>query len=271
MIFQAFCTGQNETDVDLLTGRDPLDVSLRCSNPRERHHPPGASHSSRKSLKKDARHHNPAIPARARLLARSLEGSYMHKSLFFALAAVSGLLLTTTGALAASDYFLKIDDVKGEAKDGAVAGSTEVSSFSWGASNPSAAATTTGMGAGKASMQDLSVTREAAAAPRDAASGMPTGKRQHKPMMAMDDPSAAAVAPAAPDTSVRSVSVTIPEPGNATSQYLDRACANGEHIKEATLGGRGQQVRMSDVVVTACSAAGNERKYEMRGHVTLMK
>jgi type VI protein secretion system component Hcp len=196
----------------------------------------------------------------------------MHKSPFLALAAVSGLLLTTTGAFAASDYFLKIDDVKGEAKDRPAAGSTEVSSFSWGATNPSAAATTTGMGTGKVSMQDLSVTREAATAPRDAASGLPTGKRQHKPMMAMEDSSAAAAAaPAAEDTAVRSVSVTIPEPGNATSQYLDRACANGQHIKEATLGGRGQQFQMSDVVVTACSAAGKERKYEMRGHVTLMK
>jgi hypothetical protein len=125
-----------------------------------------------------------------------------------------------------------------------------------------------GMATGKVSMQDMHVTSTDAVVPRDAASGMATGKRQHKPMMAMDDSSTAA---AAADSSVRSVSVTIPGPGNATSQYLDRACASGEHIKEATLGGGGQKFQMNDVVVTACTAAGSDRKYEMRGHVTLMK
>jgi hypothetical protein len=61
--------------------------------------------------------------------------------------------------------------------------SSEVMSWSWGASNSGAftgsssasAGKSSGGGAGKVSVQDLSVTK------RDAASGLPTGKRQHKP------------------------------------------------------------------------------------------
>jgi hypothetical protein len=61
--------------------------------------------------------------------------------------------------------------------------STDVMSYSWGATNSGSftgssdtkAGKSSGGGAGKVSVHDMSVTK------RDAASGLPTGKRMHKP------------------------------------------------------------------------------------------
>ena len=54
---------------------------------------------------------------------------------------------------AASDFFLKIDGIKGESSDAVHSETIEVSSWSWGASNPST--TSSGGGTGKVSMQDF--------------------------------------------------------------------------------------------------------------------
>lgn len=54
---------------------------------------------------------------------------------------------------AASDYFLKIDGIKGESNDAVHSETIEISSWSWGASNP--ASTSSGGGTGKVSMQDF--------------------------------------------------------------------------------------------------------------------
>src|SRR5512141_65638 len=72
-------------------------------------------------------------------------------------AAVSTLLMAAAPALAASDYLLQLDPVKGEGKDAAAPQTIEVESFSWGVSNPSSASMGSGAGAGKVNMQDLSV------------------------------------------------------------------------------------------------------------------
>jgi type VI secretion system secreted protein Hcp len=54
---------------------------------------------------------------------------------------------------AASDYFLKIDGIKGESSDTNHRDEIEISSWSWGASNPVLASG--GGGTGKVSMQDF--------------------------------------------------------------------------------------------------------------------
>ena len=74
-------------------------------------------------------------------------------------AAVSSLLMAASPAFAASDYLLQLDPVKGESMETAAPQNIEVESFSWGASNPSSAATGSGAGAGKVNVQDLSVTK----------------------------------------------------------------------------------------------------------------
>ncbi len=55
---------------------------------------------------------------------------------------------------AASDYLLKLEGIKGESSDARYPGTIEVSSFSWGVSNP-ASTTAGGGGTGKASFQDF--------------------------------------------------------------------------------------------------------------------
>jgi len=58
----------------------------------------------------------------------------------------------------ASDYLLEIDGIKGESKDKAHPDTIEVSSFSWGMSNPGSFASGHGGGTGKVSFQDLHFT-----------------------------------------------------------------------------------------------------------------
>jgi type VI secretion system secreted protein Hcp len=169
-------------------------------------------------------------------------------------------------ALAASDVYLKIDGVDGESATASRSAPVEISSFSFGASNAASAQPSSGLGTGKVSVSDLSVTR--AVSPRDPQSGLPTGKRMHKPMatspVAGGDNSSTAA-------DVQTVSVVLPAAESNTSRSLDRACASGTHIKNAQLRSSAQQLSLSDVVVSSCAASSSERRYEFRGHVTLMK
>lgn len=196
----------------------------------------------------------------------------MDKRNFLAMTAVSALLAASP-VLAASDYYLKLGGVKGESTERAAASSIEVSSFSWGLSQGSSARAGSGAGAGKASMSDLSAT--AVVSPRDPASGQATGKRTHKPVAApTTDGQASSSGADVADSSVKSVKVVIPGASSASTQALDRACATGEHIKSAELGGkggRGERYQMTDVVVSSCDVTGNARHYELKGHVTLIK
>jgi type VI protein secretion system component Hcp len=160
---------------------------------------------------------------------------------------VSGVLLAATASLAASDYYIKFEGVDGESKTRARAETIELQSWSFGASQ-------TGV-----------------VSPRDSASGLATGKRQHKPMTVItpEATDARTAAPAAEE--IRTVTFAVPEPGNATSAQLARLCASGKHLKSAVLSGPDGRYQMNDVVVSSCAVQGNERKYELKGHVTLMK
>jgi len=162
---------------------------------------------------------------------------------------VSGALLAATASLAASDYYIKIEGVEGEATRSKPQ-TIELQSWSFGASN------------------------SAVVSPRDAASGLATGKRQHKPTMTMEagatTSSREAVAePAAAE--VRTVSFSVPEPGNDSTAELAKMCASGKHIKSAVLSSPSGRYQLQDAVITSCAVSGAERRYEFRGHVTLMK
>jgi type VI protein secretion system component Hcp len=165
---------------------------------------------------------------------------------FMTLATVCSSLLLAGPASAASDYLLEIDTIKGETSAVSPSKSIEVSSFSWGMS-------------------------QAVIAPRDAASGMATGKRQHKPMYAVaeEQPDARTVAPAT--DSIKTFSLTVAEPGNDTAAYLTQICASGKHIPRAVLTNGAERYELTDVMVTSCAVTGNQRKHELTGHVTLIK
>jgi hypothetical protein len=127
------------------------------------------------------------------------------------------------------------------------------------------------LGAGKVSMSDLSVTSNEArvVSPRDSASGLPTGKRMHKPVTS--SPVVGGDASASNSADLQTVSVVLPAAESGTSRALDRACASGTHIKNAELSNSAQRYAMTDVVVSSCSASSSERRYEFRGHVTLLR
>lgn len=172
---------------------------------------------------------------------------------------VSGVLLAATASLAASDYYLKIESVDGEATRSKPE-TIELQSWSFGASNP------------------------AVVSPRDAASGLATGKRQHKPVtitkplepstpLLRESPTkATAAAPATGAVAeVQTVTFSVPEPGDASTAELAKMCASGKHIKNAVLSSPSGRYQLQDAVITSCAVAGAERRYEFRGHVTLMK
>ncbi len=171
---------------------------------------------------------------------------------------VSGVLLAATASLAASDYYLKIEGVEGEATRSPQ--TIELQSWSFGASN------------------------SAVVSPRDAASGMPTGKRQHNPVtitkplepstpLLRESPTRpTATAPGtAAVAEVQTVIFSVPEPANASTAPLAKMCASGKHIKNAVLSSPSGRYQLQDAVITSCAVTGNERRYEFRGHVTLMK
>jgi len=172
---------------------------------------------------------------------------------------VSGVLLAATASLAASDYYLKIEGVEGESASRSPQ-TIELQSWSFGASNAGVVA------------------------PRDAASGMPTGKRQHgtvtitkplepsTPLLRESPTKATAAAPAAgAAANVQTVTFSVPEPGNDSTAALAKMCASGKHIKSAVLSSPNGRYQVQDAVITSCAVTGAERRYEFRGHVTLMK
>jgi type VI secretion system secreted protein Hcp len=76
----------------------------------------------------------------------------------------------------AVDIFLEIDGIKGESGDDKHKGTVEVLAWSWGLSNSGTFHSGAGGGAGKASMQDLSVTKYVDLASADLAYSCASGK-----------------------------------------------------------------------------------------------
>jgi hypothetical protein len=74
--------------------------------------------------------------------------------------------------------------------------------------------------------------------PRDAASGLPTGKRMHKPMLALADP--------------------LPT-GTVTIVVARGACVKGQHIPEVKLTTRKASYDLKDIDVLDCAAVGDDQ------------
>jgi type VI protein secretion system component Hcp len=167
--------------------------------------------------------------------------------------AVCGSIFIASAASAASDYLLKIEGVEGENSAQSGGGQIEVSSYSWG------------------------VNQQSAMSPRDVATGQASGKRQHKPVTVISatatTTTTATERAAAPEaTEQKTLSIVVPEPGNETTAQLVRMCATGKHIKKATLTGPDNaHYELENVLVSSCAVSGNQRKIELKGHVTLMK
>src|SRR5262245_51625428 len=114
----------------------------------------------------------------------------MRKSQIALAAILSGWMLGATPALGASDYLLQLDGVQGDSATKGHPAPIEISSWSWGASNPTSVGST-GMSAGKVNVQDMTVMSATAAttgvvAPRDPTTGQASGKRSAQPVASGD-------------------------------------------------------------------------------------
>lgn len=198
----------------------------------------------------------------------------MRKSLNAVAVALSGWMVGATPAVAASDYLLQLDGVRGESATKGRPAPIEISSWSWGTSNPTSVGST-GAGAGKVNVQDLSVTSAAAAttgvvSPRDAASGQASGKRSAQPVASSD--TAAATPPVG---TVSELTLRLREsPSRPSMGKPAGACVAGQHIDKVTLSSKGQSYELQDATVTSCDVSGGETVMKVRGktgHVTLLK
>lgn len=178
-------------------------------------------------------------------------------------AALSLLLMAVAPVLAASDYLLQLDTVTGEGK---APQNIEVESFSWGVSN-SASAPAVGAGTGKVNVQDLSVS--SVKAPRDASSGMVTGKRAAPVTSAAGPMDAVGPEPKVGD--VATFTVLVRESPSKSSTGKSGACASGTHFPKAVVVSQGKRYEFSDVFVTSCTVADGLARKEFKGHVTLLK
>jgi type VI protein secretion system component Hcp len=188
------------------------------------------------------------------------------------LAVASALAISAASAVAASDYLLEIKGVAGEAGATDTSQTIEISSFSWGASNPTSVGSS-GLSAGKASMQDMTVTAAGsqaatAQAVRESPTKVSTGKTA---AAAAGSPVGATAAPKVGD--MATVTVFFREsPTKSSTGKAGTACTKGEHIKEAVLTAQGQRYEMHDVVVSGCPVGADGRRgKELTGHVTLIK
>jgi type VI secretion system secreted protein Hcp len=78
--------------------------------------------------------------------------------------------------MAAVDYFLKIDGIKGESQDKSHKDEMDVQSFSWGMAQQGTAVKGGGMGAGKVAVSDLHITKQVDAASPKLLDACATGK-----------------------------------------------------------------------------------------------
>lgn len=169
------------------------------------------------------------------------------KRTFASIIATVASLAAAPSAFAASDYLLELDGVKGEASS-----SVEISSWSWGASNPGIAIDEPGV--------------RAAAAPRDAASGLATGKRTHKPIRVRGSADQAAggvnVASGDLDGDGRADfadTAGLPEVEQFTLTFdkatpkLMESCAKGTHFPKATIKMRTASFTLENATVVSCT------------------
>jgi hypothetical protein len=199
----------------------------------------------------------------------------MSKNGIVKFAVASALAFSAGSAIAASDYLLEIKGVAGESGATDTSQTIEISSFSWGTSNPTSVGSG-GLSAGKASMQGMTGAPAAAQSAavqtaRESGTGMATGKSAAPATAAAGGPADAAAAPPKVGD-MATVTVFYREsPTQMPPRKTSTACTKGEHIAEAVLTAQGQRYEMHDVVVTGCPVANGQRGKELTGHVTLIK
>ena len=123
----------------------------------------------------------------------------------------------------AVDMFLKIDDVKGESSDDAHKNEIDVISWAWGATQSGSAHMGGGAGAGKANVQDLSVTKY------------------------IDKSSPALIKLCCSGQHFRSAKLTVRKAGGAPLEYVIITLDEGL-VASVSTGGTGERDRLTETV-----------------------
>lgn len=197
-------------------------------------------------------------------------------------------------ALAASDYYLVIDGVEGEATT-----AIEVQSWSWGTSNSGAAARdsgprvtasqntqslrespTRGTLTASQNSQELRESPTRASTGRDVSRGQSTGQRSAGGVSVaagdLDGDGRADLTNLATLDEVGGFTLTL-APGPPETRAM---CVSGKHIKHAHLVGPQGVIDFEDLVISSCSGGGGAggmtmavsgTAKEFKGHVTLLK
>lgn len=189
-------------------------------------------------------------------------------------AAIAAAMTFGAASPALAGGYLKLGDIKGESTDKDHKGEIEVLSWSWGQTNSGGIHHGGGMGSGKVNVQDINVmTRPTAptadvrsgpagdldgdgraetSTPRDSATGMASGRRQHSPMTVRKT-----IDKASP------LLMRARAAGGLTATVPAGVCRVGARYPTAEFGTADGIYRLSDVTVTACTAAaGGDRPME---------
>jgi hypothetical protein len=132
----------------------------------------------------------------------------------------------------AEPALIKLGDVKGESGGKDHGNEIQVLSFSWGAD--------------AAQGNNIRNNRNEVVSPRDPASGLSTGKRQHKPAMTIVEPG---------KLEVPNLQVAEPAPsGSATLVVARGSVAKGQHIPMVKVTMRSRTYALQGVEVSDCTA-----------------
>lgn len=202
------------------------------------------------------------------------------RSVPFGILCSAAAMFIAAPAFAASDYYIVIDGVEGEATT-----SVEVLSWSWGTSNPGTAAVSD---IGSSGQDGVGTLRESPSRPSVQAS-QNTQSLRESPTRAstggvavaagdLDGDGRADLANLAQLDEVSGFSITL-APGASSRQM----CARGKHIAKAHIVGREGVFDFEDLMVSSCDGSGGGggsggmtmsvtgRTTELKGHVTLIK
>jgi hypothetical protein len=186
------------------------------------------------------------------------------KSVRLIVPCAAAIVLAAPAIAASADYYLVIDGVDGEASS-----SAKISSWSFGASQP-----TSSMGSaanGRGGRPNLgSSGQDGVISPRDASSGMPTGRKSGE-LQAADFNRLAAMDQA------EGVTLALPAQSDAAHQL----CGDSDHLRSGHIVTGDGTVYDLGSLKGACTAAasgmvsvqitGSMKHKEFKGHVTLMK
>lgn len=202
---------------------------------------------------------------------------------------IATVLAVAAAPALAAPMFLKIKGLPGEGSSSGQSGEIEILSWSWGATQTSHGTGAGGMGAGKlqpgggggaagggvqVAAGDLDgdgrgdpvslIPRSEVVSPRDSASGLATGKRQHKPVLSRVE---------GPMTITKEWDATTPQlrlaapPPQGSLRVKVKlpwlACRVGARYPELQLGDAAATYTLTDVLVTSCgSSSGGDRPME---------